>query len=75
MAPGKKIGLIALFASGILCIVIATLRVAQITHNVIEHSQGIDGTWLAIWGMVECSIGNCTKCNLLSLFTKIIQRS
>jgi hypothetical protein len=57
MARGKKIGVIALFATCALCIIIATLRVAQITHNVNKYDQGIDGTWLAIWGMVECSIG------------------
>ncbi|KAJ4299585.1 hypothetical protein N0V90_004831 [Kalmusia sp. IMI 367209] len=56
MPRSKKIGVIALFASGTVCIIIATLRVAQITNNVYKYNMGIDGTWLAIWGMVECSI-------------------
>ena len=60
MARSKKIGVIGLFATGAVCIIIATLRVAQITHNVRKYGKGIDGTWLAIWGMVECSIGKQT---------------
>jgi len=56
MPRAKKLGVIALFATGGVCVTIATLRVAQITNNVNKYNQGIDGTWLAIWGMVECSI-------------------
>ena len=63
MARGKKFGIIALFVTGAICIIVATLRVAQITHNVNKYGQGIDGTWLAIWGMVECSIGTQTPLN------------
>jgi hypothetical protein len=57
MARVKKFGVMGLFATGTVCVVIATVRVAQITRNVYKYGQGIDGTWLAIWGMVECSIG------------------
>lgn len=60
MAQSKKIGVMGLFATGAVCIVVATVRVAQITKNVYEFGMGIDGTWLAIWGMVECSIGRMT---------------
>lgn len=60
MPRSKKIGVIGLFATGAVCIVMATVRVARITQNVYQYNMGIDGTWLAIWGMIECSIGEFT---------------
>jgi hypothetical protein len=57
MPRRKKVGIITLFASGILCIIIATLRAAQITSNTIRTNADTDGTWLAVWGMAECAVG------------------
>ncbi|RMZ68760.1 cfem domain-containing [Pyrenophora seminiperda CCB06] len=45
-----------LFASAVLCIIIATLRAAQITSNTIRTNADTDGTWLAVWGMAECAV-------------------
>lgn len=57
MRRSKKLGVMGLFATGAVCITVATIRVAQITKNVYQYDMGIDGTWLAIFGMMECSIG------------------
>lgn len=57
MRRSKKLGVMGLFATGAVCIIVATIRVAQITKNVYQYDMGIDGTWLAIFGMMECSIG------------------
>lgn len=57
MPKRQKSGLLTLFASGVVCIVIATLRAAQITANTIKTNATIDGTWLAVWGMVESAVG------------------
>ncbi|KAF1978806.1 hypothetical protein BU23DRAFT_448510 [Bimuria novae-zelandiae CBS 107.79] len=56
MSRSKKFGVIGVFAIGAVCVVMAAVRVARITKNVYQYNMGIDGTWLAIWGMVECSI-------------------
>lgn len=50
-------GIHALFASALVCIMIATLRAAQITANTIRTDADTDGTWLAVWGMAECAVG------------------
>ncbi|RAR05445.1 cfem domain-containing protein [Stemphylium lycopersici] len=52
----KKLGIHALFASALVCIMIATLRAAQITANTIRTDADTDGTWLAVWGMAECAV-------------------
>ena len=60
MARNKKNAILVLFASGIICILFAILRVAQVAINAAKpeaDGQPLDPTWLAIWGMVECSIG------------------
>lgn len=57
MPRRKKIGMIMLFSSGVACIFIATLRAAQITANTIRTKDPVDGTWLALWGIVESAIG------------------
>ncbi|KNG50943.1 cfem domain-containing protein [Stemphylium lycopersici] len=49
-------GIHALFASALVCIMIATLRAAQITANTIRTDADTDGTWLAVWGMAECAV-------------------
>jgi hypothetical protein len=47
----------ALFAFGVVCIFIATLRAAQTTENTTKTHATMDGTWLAVWGMVETAVG------------------
>ncbi|KAH7089559.1 hypothetical protein FB567DRAFT_618786 [Paraphoma chrysanthemicola] len=59
MPRSKKIAILLLFASGFVCILFACLRVAQVAINAAKpeaDGQPLDPTWLAIWGMVECSI-------------------
>jgi len=51
-----------LFASGIVCIFIATLRAAQITVNITKTNAPTGGTWLALWGIVECAIAVIIGC-------------
>jgi hypothetical protein len=60
MARSKKIGILLLFATGVICILFACLRVVQVAINSTKPGavgQPLDPTWLAIWGMVECAIG------------------
>jgi len=57
MPRGQKSAIRVLFASGVVCIFIATLRAAQITANTIKTRATMDGTWLAVWGMVETAVG------------------
>lgn len=63
MPRGQKSAIMALFASGLFCIFIATLRGAQITVNTIRTNAPTDGTWLALWGMVECAIAVIIGCS------------
>ncbi|KAF1832864.1 hypothetical protein BDW02DRAFT_502040, partial [Decorospora gaudefroyi] len=53
---GQKSALMVLFASGVVCIFIAILRAANITANTIETNALMDGTWLAVWGMIETAV-------------------
>jgi hypothetical protein len=49
-----------LLGTGFVCILFAGVRVAQVAINAARpeaDGQTLDPTWLAIWGMVECSIG------------------
>jgi hypothetical protein len=60
MARGKKMGILLLFATGVICILFACLRVVQVAINSTKAGaagQPLDPTWLAIWGMVECARG------------------
>jgi hypothetical protein len=60
MPRSKKISILCLFATGVICILFACLRVTQVAINASKPEatgQPLDPTWLAIWGMVECSIG------------------
>lgn len=60
MPRSRKIGIILLFASGVVCILFAILRVAEVAKHAAkpeETDQPLDPTWMAIWGMIECSIG------------------
>ncbi|KAI8942824.1 hypothetical protein NX059_000865 [Plenodomus lindquistii] len=65
MPHSKKIAILLLFASGFVCIAFACLRVAQVAINAAKpeaDGQPLDPTWLAIWGMVECSIAVIIGC-------------
>lgn len=60
MPRGQKTAIRVLFASGVVCIFIATLRAAQITAHTIKTHATMDGTWLAVWGMAETAVGKFT---------------
>jgi hypothetical protein len=57
MLRRQKAALMALFASGVLCILIATLRAANVTAHAISTGKAMDGTWLAVWSMAETAVG------------------
>jgi hypothetical protein len=61
MARGKKPAVIALFASGFVCIAFATLRVVQIGIKSGDDTSP-SPTWLAFWTIVESSIAICIGC-------------
>jgi hypothetical protein len=61
MARGQKIAIIALFASGIVCIAFATIRVVQIGMRAGSHSSP-SPTWLALWTIIESAIAICIGC-------------
>lgn len=57
----QKIAIIALFASGSLCIAFATLRVIQIARQ----SKGTidpNPVWLALWSAIETCVAVCIGC-------------
>ncbi|KAI4632857.1 hypothetical protein J4E80_000216 [Alternaria sp. BMP 0032] len=65
MPRSKKISILCLFATGVVCILFACLRVTQVAINASKPEaagQPLDPTWLAIWGMVECSIAVIIGC-------------
>jgi len=55
MARGQKIGVIALFSTGLVCIGFATLRVIQIGMTV-GTETGLIPAWIALWTVVEGAI-------------------
>lgn len=57
MPRGEKMGIMALFGIGSILITVATLRVAQIGSKS-QSSSTPSASWLALWGIVECSIGS-----------------
>jgi len=61
MARGQKAAVIALFASGFICMAFATLRVAQIGIKS-ENNTSPSPTWLALWTIVENAIAICIGC-------------
>lgn len=61
MARTQKFGVIALFAIGTILITIATLRVVQIGYKAQSSSQP-SASWLALWGIIECSIAIVIGC-------------
>lgn len=59
---GQKIAIIALFASGFICIAFATLRVVQIGRQAGDQ-HAPNPTWLALWTVIETSIAICIGCS------------
>ncbi|XP_014560490.1 hypothetical protein COCVIDRAFT_88942 [Bipolaris victoriae FI3] len=65
MPRRKKISMLCLFGTGFVCILFACLRVTQVAVNASKPEAvdaPLDPTWLAIWGMVECSIAVIIGC-------------
>lgn len=61
MVRAQKIAIIALFASGFVCITFATLRVIQVGRKSGE-STAPSPTWLAFWTLIESSVAICIGC-------------
>lgn len=61
MPRTQKFGIVGLFGVGIILIAIATLRVAQIGGKAQSSSQP-SASWLALWGVIECSIAIIIGC-------------
>ncbi|KAF2026756.1 hypothetical protein EK21DRAFT_103018 [Setomelanomma holmii] len=61
MARGQKIGIIALFGSGFVCIAFATIRVIQIGMKTGGNTSP-SPTWLALWTIIESAIAICIGC-------------
>ncbi|KAI4952735.1 hypothetical protein J4E91_003207 [Alternaria rosae] len=61
MLRAQKIAIIALFASGFVCITFATLRVIQVGRKSGE-STAPSPTWLAFWTLIESSVAICIGC-------------
>ena len=75
MPRTKKVAIIVLFASGVVCIVIATLRVAQVAAlEAYTDRLTINPTWLGIWNMIECAIGTSeiAICEKTKWFAKFV---
>jgi hypothetical protein len=58
---GKKVAIIALFASGFVCIAFATLRVYQVGSKS-GGSTAPSPTWLALWTVIETSMAIIIGC-------------
>jgi hypothetical protein len=61
MRLGQKIAVMALFASGFICIAFATLRVVQ-TAVSSENNSTPNPTWLALWTVIEGGVALCIGC-------------
>jgi len=61
MARAQKIAVIALFASGFVCIAFATLRVVQIGLKT-GNNTSPSPTWLAFWTIIESAVAVCIGC-------------
>jgi hypothetical protein len=56
MPRAQKISVGALFGTGLICILFATIRVVSIGSKAGKNKQP-NTSWLALWAVVECSIG------------------
>lgn len=73
MPRSKKIGVILIFGTAIVCIVVATVRAAQVTYNINKApSSWTSSKWLAIWGMAEASTGNLSRIKRFSVFALLL---
>ncbi|ORX94634.1 hypothetical protein BCR34DRAFT_629167 [Clohesyomyces aquaticus] len=61
MPRAQKIGVIALFASGVVIIAFATLRVIQVGIRAGKHASP-SPTWLALWTINESAVAVCIGC-------------
>lgn len=61
IARGQKIAIIALFASGLVCIAFATLRVVQIGDTA-GTNKFPSPAWIALWTIIETSVALCIGC-------------
>jgi hypothetical protein len=61
MPRTQKLGIVCLFCVGAILIAVATLRVAQIGGKARSSSQP-SASWLALWGVIECSIAIIIGC-------------
>lgn len=61
MPRTQKAGIMALFGIGTILITVATLRVVQIGTKAQSSSQP-SASWLALWGVIECSIAVIIGC-------------
>ncbi|KAF2030478.1 hypothetical protein EK21DRAFT_100358 [Setomelanomma holmii] len=68
LSRGRKVALLMLFASGVACIIIATLRAAQVTANTIRTNATMDGTLANIPSAVI--IGLCPSFAILMRATR-----
>jgi hypothetical protein len=57
----QKIAIIALFASGFVCIAFATLRVIQVGLKS-RGDKEVDPVWLGLWSTIEGSVAICIGC-------------
>ena len=55
MPLSQKLGIGALFGLGWVCIAVAIIRVKELGSTV--HNSQPRTSWLALWGIVETSIG------------------
>lgn len=60
MQRKQKLSIGGLFCFGWVCIIIATIRVVQLGSTSDVTSRGTPApSWLAMWGIIEASIGMC----------------
>lgn len=59
---GQKIAVVALFSSGFICIIFATLRVTQIAVKARQDDASPEPTWLSLWSIIETSVAVCIGC-------------
>ena len=52
----QKLSLAAVFSIGVICIIIATVRVVSLGEGSGDNSTP-SSSWLAFWGMIESGIG------------------
>jgi hypothetical protein len=61
MPRTQKYGVVGLFCIGLVLIIAATLRVAQVGGKA-RSSSTPSSSWLALWGVIECTIAVIIGC-------------